>query len=153
VKLTLVGVPFEGRLDSNGGEINGRFAAGKQSIPAEFHRSGATVLPSYAATNQNDVAGHWAAVWNSSQGQIHLRLHLGRLPGGKLVATLDSPDEGLTGATATLIHRSRETYLGIRWAAFGYSFEGHLSANQFSGAWRGRGESVPLVFEKAATTP
>jgi RNA polymerase sigma factor (sigma-70 family) len=153
VKLTLVGVAFEGRLDSIGQAIKGDFTTGKESVPAVFQRAEAVDPPSYAATNQTDVAGHWAAVWNSSFGPAHLALHIGRLPGGKLLAALDSPDEGLTGISATLVHRSRDVNLGLHWMGLGYSFEGRLSGNQFTGTWRGRGAAVPLVFERTKATP
>ncbi len=153
VKLTLVGVSFEGRLGGNDSEIKGDFTVGKDSMPAVFQRAAETDPPNYTATNHSDVAGHWAAVWNSSHGRTPLWLHLGRLPDGRLLATLDSPDEGLTGISATLVHRSREVNVGIHWMGLGYSFEGKLSGNKFSGTWRGLGAAVPLVFERLKPMP
>ena len=150
VKLKLAGIPFEGRLGGNGADISGAFAVGSDSVPAVFHRAEAAAPPSYAPTNQTDVAGHWAAVWNASSGPARLRLNLGRRPGGRLLATLDSPDEGLTGMSATLVHRSRGVYLGVRWNAMGYSFEGKLTGNTLSGTFRAQGRSAPLDFERTA---
>ena len=153
VKLTLVGVPLAARFDNRSGKIEGSFAAGKVSIPAVFKRAEPAVPPDFAPANKMDLAGHWAAVWNSKGGLVHLRLHLGRLPGGKLLAILDSPDEGLTGISATLVHRSRETHVGIQWVGVGYSFEGKLSGNQITGTWRARGTTAALTFERTTSSP
>jgi hypothetical protein len=59
----------------------------------------------------------------------------------------------LTGISALQVHRSREVNVGIHWMALGYSFEGKLSGNKFSGAWRGHGAVVPLVFERIKQMP
>jgi len=148
VKLTLLRIGFEGRLDAAGNAIEGSFIGVHHRAPGTFQRAEPGAQLSFDYTNATDLAGHWTAVINMGGTKYHLLLNAGRRPDGKFLVTLDLPDLGVAGMRSTLIHRSREVYVGIQWGGTGYSFEGQLTENKFAGTFRGEGARVPVVFER-----
>jgi hypothetical protein len=148
VKLTLLRVGFEGRLDAVGSELDGSFIAGGTREPGIFQRAAAEVPLDFENTNRTDFAGHCTSVLDMGGTKYHLGLNAGRLPGGKFLVTLDLPDLGVAGIRSTLVHRSRDVYVGIQWGGTGYSFEGQLTEDKFAGTFRGEGAVVPVVFKR-----
>lgn len=147
VKFNLMKTPFEGSLDGAGNAMTGAFTVNHRQVPVSFQRT-AEIPLNFDFTNQSDLQGHWAAEVGMMGQKFHLRLNVGQQPDGKFVALLDIPEQMLNEVRTTTIHRSQNVYVGIRWPWLGFSFEGKLGDNKFSGTFRGGGMAAPVSFNR-----
>lgn len=91
------------------------------------------------------VTGTWLGTLTVPGGKLRIVFHISEAAGGKLTATLDSPDQGATGIPASAVS-FREDTLHIEVEAVHGAYEGRVApdAGHISGAWVQGGARLPL---------
>jgi fermentation-respiration switch protein FrsA (DUF1100 family) len=137
---------YEGKVSSDGTAISGIWTQG-QPLPLDFKRAAAP-LKEHKAVKPSDIDGAWLGTLEMNGG-ISLRVvfHIVNTDDG-LIATLDSPDQGVKGMPVTKVTRDGTT-LKIEAQKIGGVFEGKIAADLLSitGVWTQGGGSFPLVLK------
>ena len=150
VKLTLwLGSEMEATMNSSNTEFRSTLPAGSPDIPWTFKRGHQEPAGDFSFTSKTDLQGHWQGTLKSLEGiKLRFNLHIARLPDGKFSATLDSLDQGLSGALATAV-RYRPPEVRIEWVWMKCSFAGKLEHGELSGVISSTRSKVPVVFQRS----
>jgi len=105
--------------------------------------------PRVGAADEPNPAGTWTGALQVGALKLRLVLHVRTDSTGKLVATLDSPDQGAKGIPLDHVSLEGRT-LRIRAANIGAGYDGEFSADgaRIEGSWSQGGNSLPLVLER-----
>lgn len=101
-----------------------------------------------------ELAPVWEGALDAGGAKLRLVLHLARLPGGALTASLDSPDQGATGLPVDeAVVEGRTMRLVMR--RLGARFEGTFDAGRraVTGTWSQGGMNFPLSLRALAEAP
>jgi RNA polymerase sigma factor (sigma-70 family) len=150
MKLTFwSGRELEATMNSSNTEFRCSMPAGSPDIPWTFKRGHQEPAGDYSFVSKTDLQGHWQGTLKSVDGiKLRLNLHIARLPDGKFSATLDSPDQGSSGALATAV-RYRPPEVRIEWVWMKCSFAGKLEHGELSGVFGSTRSKVPVVFQRS----
>ncbi|MBI3447702.1 MAG: hypothetical protein HY049_02090 [Acidobacteria bacterium] len=97
-----------------------------------------------------DVAGDWVGVLDTGHGSLHVVIHVTDGKDGSLSATMDSPDQGVTGLVITSItYAAPDLAFGIEKQGFAYAGKFDHEKEQIAGTWKQGGASLPLTFARA----
>jgi len=101
-----------------------------------------------AAPADTSVVGSWLGSVTAGGMRLRLGLNLRAAPGGKLVGTLDSFDQGMTGLPIEKVVLAGDT-LRLAMAGMQATFQGTLSSDRrtLTGTWR-QGVDMPLVLHR-----
>lgn len=105
----------------------------------------------------SDIDGTWMGTLNAGLIKLRVVLHITHAQDG-LTATIDSPDQGVSGIPATSISRDGNS-LTVGTTSTANAFVGNINADQdaIDGKWTLAGKSWPLVLkrvtEEATTEP
>jgi fermentation-respiration switch protein FrsA (DUF1100 family) len=137
---------YEGKVSSDGLSITGTWTQG-QPLPLDFKRS-TTPLKEPKPAKPSDIYGAWLGTIEINGG-ISLRVvfHIVNTEDG-LIATMDSPDQGMKGMPVTKVTRDGMT-LKIEAQKIGGVFEGKIAVDlsSITGTWMQGGGSFPLVLK------
>jgi RNA polymerase sigma factor (sigma-70 family) len=150
VKLTTWwGGESEATMNSSNTEFRCSMPAGSPDIPWTFKRGHQEPTGDFSFTSKTDWQGHWQGTLKSVDGiKLRFNLHIARLSDGKFSATLDSLDQGSSGALATAV-RYRPPEVRIEWVWMKCSFEGKLEHGELSGVFSSVRSKVPVVFQRS----
>ena len=150
VKLTTwEGSELKATMNSSNTEFRSTLPAGSPDIPWTFKRGHQEPAGDFSFTSKTDLQGHWQGTLTSVDGiKLRFNLHIARLPDGKFSATLDSLDQGLSGALATVV-RYRPPEVRIEWVWMKCSFAGKLEHSELSGVFGSTRSKVPVVFQRS----
>ena len=148
VKLTYLGNKLEATMNSSNTEFRGSMPADPSDIPWTFKRGHPEPTGDFSFSTKTDLQGHWQGMLNVKGIKLRLFLHVAKLPDGKFSATLDIPDQGLSGVLATVV-RYRPPEVRIEWVWLEWSFEGKLEHGELSGVFSGQRPKVPAVFQRS----
>ena len=150
VKLTLwLGSEMEATMNSSNTEFRSTLPAGSPDIPWTFKRGHQEPAGDFSFTSKTDLQGHWQGTLKSLEGiKLRFNLHIARLPDGKYSATVDSLDQGASGALATTV-RYRPPEVRIEWVWMKCSFAGKLEHGELSGVISSIRSKVPVVFQRS----
>src|SRR5208282_2668031 len=99
---------YEGKVSTDGNTISGTWSQ-VQSLPLEFKRSAAPVKPQHKPAKPSDIDGAWLGTLELSGGiKLRVVFHIVNTEDG-LIATLDSPDQGVKGVPVTTATRDGAT--------------------------------------------
>ncbi|MBT1705856.1 hypothetical protein [Chryseosolibacter indicus] len=93
-----------------------------------------------------NLAGNWNGILDVQGTQLHVVFHITK-EGDTYKATMDSPDQYVSGIPVTLIAVTY-SHIKIEMANIGMVYEGTLSDNQITGKWMQSGRSFPLVLSR-----
>jgi RNA polymerase sigma factor (sigma-70 family) len=153
-KLTMIlkfwwGSEFEATMNSSNTEFRCSMPAGSPDIPWTFKRGHQEPAGDFSFTSKIDLQGHWQGTLKSMDGiKLRFNLHIAKLPDRKYSATLDSLDQGLSGALATVV-RYRPPEVRIEWVWMKCSFAGKLEHGELSGVFSSVRSKVPVVFQRS----
>jgi len=137
---------YEGKVSSDGLSITGTWTQG-QPLPLDFKRS-TTPLKEPKPAKPSDIDGAWLGTIEINGG-ISLRVvfHIVNTEDG-LIATMDSPDQGMKGMPVAKVTRDGMT-LKIEAQKIGGVFEGKIAVDlsSITGTWMQGGGSFPLVLK------
>ncbi len=149
VKLTYLGDELEATMNQSNTEFWGSMTAGSSDIPWTFKRGHQEPPGDFSFSTKTDLQGHWQGTLKSVDGiKLRFNLHIARLPDGKFSATLDSLDQGSSGALATAV-RYRPPEVRIEWVWVECSFAGKLEHGELSGVFSSQRSKVPVVFQRS----
>jgi dienelactone hydrolase len=104
------------------------------------------------AATSSDIDGAWVGTLDTGAIQLHVVFHIASAPDG-LHATLDSPDQGAKGITASSVTRQGSS-LKIEVQRIGGVFEGKIAPDgkSMDGAWTQGGGNLPLLLKPVTDT-
>jgi len=138
---------YEGRLDADAKTITGTWSQGS-SLPLEFSRAAAPVKTEHKPAKPSDIDGTWTGALDTGTIKLRVVFHITNTEDG-LVATLDSPDQGMKGLPASAVKRDGAS-LKIEASRIGGGFQGKIAADlqSIDGQWTQGGSAVPLVLKR-----
>jgi hypothetical protein len=110
--------------------------------------AGRTTRPGGNASGIPDIAGDWRGAIKTCSAELRLALHIDRAEGG-LVVTMDSPDQGASGARASSV-KFDGVDLRFNMEPVRGTYEGKVSGDgtAIKGTWAQGGQPVALDFER-----
>ncbi len=136
---------YEGKVSTDGNTISGTWTQ-TQSLPLEFKRSAAKIESK--AAPPSDIDGAWLGTLEVGAIKLRVIFHIVNTKDG-LVATLDSPDQGVNGMPTTKTTRDGSS-LKIEAQKINGVYQGKISAdlNTIEGTWTQAGSTNPLVLHR-----
>ena len=104
----------------------------------------ATVIPCLA---QNAFAGRWHGRLTAGQTSITIVYNISEDEGGAMACTMDSPDQGVTGISATVDDASGIA-ISISVPSLGVTYKGTYFMNSLAGTFTQMGRDYPLTLKK-----
>ena len=94
-----------------------------------------------------DLLGSWTGKLNVGAMSLTLVLHLEQQDDGNVKVTMDSPDQGAKGITATKEYLSGDS-MAIKVAMIGMTYRAKLKDGKLDGTFSQNGMSLPLVMTR-----
>ena len=117
---------YEGNVAPDGSKITGTWSQGS-ALPLEFKRTTAAIKVEHKPAKPSDIDGYWMGTLDLGAFKLRVVFNLVNTEDG-LIATLDSPDQGVKGQPTTSVTRDGAK-LKIVAKAIGGDFEGTISAD------------------------
>jgi hypothetical protein len=134
---------YEGKVTEDGKTISGTWSQGTP-LPLNFKRMVAPITDA----KPSDIDGAWMGTLDAGVAKLRVLFHIVNTNDG-LVATLDSPDQGVNGMPTTSVTRDGAS-LKIEAKKIGGVFDGTIAADLSSigGKWSQGGSSLPLLLKR-----
>ena len=144
--LKLSAAQYEGKLNADGTEATGTWKQRGASLPLTFRRTERpTPVPKIVGPEQ---------IWEGKLGvgpglSLRIVFHVGKTADGKLMARMDSPDQGAKGLKVDAVTVDKSTMVFELKALMG-KYEGKLNAEgtEAAGTWSQGGVKLPLNLKK-----
>ena len=99
------------------------------------------------------VAGIWEGTLHADGHSLRVVFHVAQAPSGTLSATMDSPDQGVTGIPASSVSFEKsKLHIEIEAAHITY-FAEMAKGGTLQGTWSQNGATLPLDLHRAASAP
>ncbi len=136
---------YEGKLSGDGNTMSGTWTQG-QTLPLDFKRSAAKIESKSVAPS--DIDGAWLGTLEVGPIKLRVVFHIVNTQDG-LVATLDSPDQNVSGMPTSKTTREGTT-LKIEVQKIDGIFQGKIAADlgSIEGTWTQAGSAHPLVLHR-----
>ena len=128
---------FEGKLKSN--TIEGEWKQRGVNLPL-------TLTKTVINAADNCIAGIWQGKLKFNGKEITIVINI-KATGGKLISTIDSPDQSVTGIPVESVTFAQDS-LKVESKTLALVFEGKLKADTIEGEWKQRGITLPLSLTK-----
>src|SRR5579863_8414522 len=138
---------YEGKVAADAKTITGTWSQGA-ALPLEFKRAASAVKTEHKPAKPSDIDGAWMGSLDTGAVKLRVVFHIVNTEDG-LVATMDSPDQGMKGMPTTSVSRTGAS-LKIEAKSIGGAFEGTIAADQsaIDGKWSQGGGTLPLVLKR-----
>jgi len=138
---------YEGKVAADAKTITGTWSQGA-ALPLEFKRAASAVKTEHKPAKPSDIDGTWMGSLDTGAVKLRVVFHIVNTEDG-LVATMDSPDQGMKGMPTTSVSRTGAS-LKIEAKSIGGAFEGTIAADQsaIDGKWSQGGGTLPLVLKR-----
>jgi len=138
---------YDGTVAADAKTISGTWTQG-QELPLEFKRAAAPVKIEHKAAKPSDIDGAWMGTLDLGAAKLRVVFHVVNTEDG-LIATMDSPDQGVKGMPTTSVTRNGAN-LKIEAKSIGGVFEGKIAPDLSSidGTFTQMGASHPLVLKR-----
>ncbi len=134
---------YEGTVAADGSAIKGTWSQGT-ALTLDFKRAVAA-----KPAKPSDIDGAWMGLLDTGTVKLHVVFHIVNTADG-LTATMDSPDQGVTGMPTSAVTRDGAS-LKIEAKGIEGVYQGKISADLSSidGTWtQGGGGALPLVLKR-----
>jgi hypothetical protein len=120
-----------------------------QPLPLEFTKATAPIKTEHKPAKPTDIDGTWSGTLDTGTTKLTVLFHIINTEDG-LMATMDSPDQGMKGMPATSVTRDG-TSLRIETKAIGGVYTGKIAVDlkSIDGTWMQSGASLPLLLKPA----
>jgi hypothetical protein len=137
---------YEGKVAADGNTITGTWSQG-QPLPLDFRRAAEPVKPVHKPARPSDIEGAWMGLLDTGAVKLRVVFHILNTEDG-LMATMDSPDQGMKAMPATSVRRDGAS-LKVEAKSIGGVFEGRIAADRSSidGTWTQGGGKLRLVLK------
>jgi len=138
---------FEGKVNADATVIDGTWSQG-QPLPLTLKRASVPVKTEHKPAKPSDIDGDWWGTLDTGAAKLRLVLHITNTEDG-LIATLDSPDQGMKGLPSSAVTRNGTTFKA-EFEGIGGTFDAKISSDlsALEGTWS-QGREFPLVLKKA----
>jgi pimeloyl-ACP methyl ester carboxylesterase len=148
--VSSVGASYEGKISSGHQTIDGLWSQGGAGLPLVFHREArgaGTKAPSDAVF---PVEGVWQGALETTGMRLRLQLHISHDDKKHLVASLDSPDQGVNGLPATRVEQ-KDFAFHFEIPLVNGNYDGTLNTahNSITGIWTQTGDPKKLDFKRS----
>jgi pimeloyl-ACP methyl ester carboxylesterase len=144
--VTASGAKYEGKLNAEGTEAAGTWSQSGLQLPLTFKVTKTpTPMPKLVGAEQI-----WEGKLSVGAGMsLRIVIHVGKDAGGKLMAKMDSPDQGAKGLPVDTITLDKTT-LSFEMKRIMGKYEGKINAagTEAVGTWTQVGNSFPLNLKK-----
>ena len=139
---------YQGQVAADSKTITGTWTQ-NQPLPLEFTRATAPIKTEHKPATPSDIDGTWSGTLDTGTTKLAVLFHIINTEDG-LMATMDSPDQGMKGMPATSVTRDAES-LHIETKAIGGVYTGKIAVGRTSidGTWMQSGASLPLLLKRA----
>jgi len=153
LEVTSVGAHFVGKVSPDQQIIDGEWWQGSAALPLKFHRE-----TKAAAQKPGDalfpVEGLWQGAIETHGMRLRFQLHVFHDSDGKLIAALDSLDQGVSGLPANHVNL-KDPIFHFEIPSVAGVYEGKLNAakNEITGSWsQTSADNLPLNFKRSDQT-
>jgi hypothetical protein len=142
---------YEGTLKGND-SINGYWTQA-QKLPLDFKKTSSPIKLQHKPATPSDIDGTWNGALDTPQRKLRIVFHLQNTEDG-LMATMDSPDQKMSGWPATSLTRKNSS-IKIEMKQIRGSYEGKINKqlDTISGDWNQGPASLPLQLKRAKEEP
>ncbi len=149
-EIQSVNASYQGEVSVDHRTIDGTWLQGGASLPLTFHRQ---PHMSVSRSPQGAVAtseGTWQGALETNGMRYRLQLRISHDAQGKLVASMDSIDQGINGFRAAQVTQSQSA-VHLDLPAVRGVYDGNLNPanNVLSGTWRQGADSSELTFKRS----
>jgi RNA polymerase sigma factor (sigma-70 family) len=145
VTFSFLWADWKGDLDRSNTLIAGTVPGG--DVRWTLKRRTSEPQANFSYTAKTNLQGHWQGILTDRGTKCPCCLHIAQLPGGKFTAAMDCADNGILGATATVV-RYRPPQVRIEWIWLKTTFVGKLEQGELSGVWTSQRTSSHVVFRR-----
>ena len=153
VQMDFLGIGgfYDGDLNPEGSEITGRWTQQGREFPLVLQRADPAedelkfAPNAYMPRGGDDVKGYWLGTLTANGTDFRLLLRIAEVADRKLVAWLDSLDQGSTDLLASGIHHTNSD-LRVEWKALAISYDARLERDRLVGTWKQGPLSFPLAL-------
>ncbi|HLV87374.1 MAG TPA: hypothetical protein VKV39_10385 [Candidatus Sulfotelmatobacter sp.] len=145
--VTAVHGTYQGDIASDGKTISGTWSQGKD-LPLEFKRATLPIKTEHKPAKPSDIDGAWIGSLDTVAAELRVVFHIRNTEDG-LIATMDSPDQGMKGMPTTSVQRDGAS-LRITAKSIGGIFEGKIASDLSSidGNWTQSGATLLLKLNR-----
>ncbi|HEY3974851.1 MAG TPA: alpha/beta fold hydrolase [Candidatus Sulfotelmatobacter sp.] len=149
--VTAVHGTYEGKVAPDGKTISGTWTQGTP-LSLEFKRAPGKAKSEAKPAKPSDIDGAWMGALDTGSVKLRVVFHIVNGADG-LTATLDSPDQGMSGLAMTSVTRDGAS-IKIEAQKIGGTFEGKIAADlsTMDGTWSQGGGTMPLLLRPVKNT-
>jgi len=144
------GASYEGKFSAVHASIEGDWIQGSASLPLVFHRQAAGAGAKKPSDAIAGGEGVWQGALEGNGMRLRLQLHVSHDDQKKLVAALDSPDQGVSGLPAINVSQ-KDAAFHFEIPVVSGIYDGTLNAAKsvISGSWTQNGTEQKLDFQRS----
>lgn len=148
--VSSVGASFEGRISLDHSKIEGTWSQGNLHVPLAFHRQAAGAAAKKPSDAIASAEGVWQGALEANGLRLRLQLHVSHDDQKHLVASLDSPDQGISGLPAAEVSQNG-VVLHFEIPVVNGVYEGTLNGakSTIAGSWTQNGVARELKFQRS----
>jgi uncharacterized protein len=149
-EVASVGAKFQGKIQPDRRSIRGLWEQGGTGLPLKFEKRAAGAAAHAAANAVSKAEGTWQGAIEVANMRMRIEMHVSHDDKGRLLASLDSLDQGIQGIPASKV-TEKEGELGFEIPAFAAEYRGTLSAskNELAGTWTQNDSVSKLDFHRS----
>jgi pimeloyl-ACP methyl ester carboxylesterase len=150
-EIASVGAKFQGKIQPDHRTIRGLWEQSGTGLPLKFEkRAAGPASRGVAAKAVSKAEGTWQGAIEVTNMRMRLQMHVSHDDQGKLVASVDSLDQGIQGIPAAKVTETNGQ-LSFEIPAFQAEYHGTLSAskNEIAGEWAQNDSAEKLDFRRS----
>jgi len=149
-EVASVGAKFQGKIQPDRRSIRGLWEQGGMGLPLKFEKRAASAAARAAANAVSKAEGTWQGAIEVANMRMRIAMHVSHDDKGRLLASLDSLDQGIQGIPASKV-AEKEGELSFEIPAFAAEYRGTLSAsrNELAGTWTQNNSVSKLDFRRS----
>ena len=149
-EIASVGAKFQGKIQPDRRSIRGVWEQSGSGLPLKFEKRAASVGSRAATATVSKAEGTWQGAIEVTNMRMRLQMHISHDDKGKLLASVDSLDQGIQGIPAAKVTEANGE-LRFEIPAFQAEYHGTLGAsrNEISGEWTQNDNVEKLDFRRS----
>jgi len=149
-EIASVGARFQGKIQPDHRSIRGVWEQSGDGLPLKFEKRAAGAASRAATAMVSKAEGTWQGAIEVTNMRMRLQMHISHDDKGKLLASVDSLDQGIQGIPAAKVTEANGE-LRFEIPAFQAEYHGTLGAsrNEISGEWTQNDSVEKLDFHRS----
>lgn len=141
---------YEAELSEDGKTLDGKWKQRGASVPLRVEHAAPEAV--VRVKGQERLVGTYEGKLDAGAFKVKLVFHLKEDDSGRLVGTMDSPDQAALGLPIGKIDFSEDGAFTLHASSLGATFQGELAADgsTLEGTWKQGPASLPLVANRVA---